>query len=164
SKGKYEGIADCRAAMFVTGDGPSACPNGCLGFGTCVNVCKFGAISVQNGVARVDAEKCTGCMQCVDACPRKVIIPVTYHTDIVIACSNRERGAYTRETCDLGCVGCHLCEKQCEHDAIHVIKNLAVIDYSKCVSCGRCAAVCPRHLISDSNLRTDMDAVPAMQR
>lgn len=164
SKGRYEGIADCRAAMFVTGDGPSACPNGCLGFGTCVSVCKFGAISVQNGVARVDAEKCTGCMQCVEACPRKVIIPVTYHTDIVIACSNRERGAYTRETCDLGCVGCHLCEKQCEHDAIHVIKNLAVIDYSKCVSCGRCAAVCPRHLISDSNLRTDMDAVPAMQR
>ncbi|MBQ7871055.1 MAG: 4Fe-4S binding protein, partial [Oscillospiraceae bacterium] len=35
---------------------------------------------------------------------------------------------------------------------------------SKCVSCGRCAAVCPRNLISDSNLRTDMDALPAMQR
>ena len=164
AKGNYRGIADCRAAMFVTGDGPSACPNGCLGFGTCVSVCKFGALSVQNGVARVDADKCTGCMQCVEICPRKVIIPVTYHTDIVIACSNRERGAYTREVCDLGCVGCHLCEKQCEHDAIHVIKNLAVIDYSKCVSCGRCAAVCPRNLISDSNLRTDMDAVPAMQR
>lgn len=164
AKGRYEGIADCRAAMFVTGDGPSACPNGCLGFGTCVSVCKFGAISVKDGVARVDAEKCTGCMQCVEVCPRKVIIPVTYHTDIVIACSNTERGANTRTVCDIGCVGCHLCEKQCDYDAIHVINNLATIDYSKCVSCGRCAAVCPRRLISDSNLRTDMDAVPAMQR
>ena len=164
AKGHYDGISDCRAAMFVTGDGPSACPNGCLGFGTCESVCKFDAIHVVGGVARVDADKCTGCMQCVEVCPRKVIIPVTYHTDIVIACSNLERGAYTRKICDIGCVGCHLCEKQCDYDAIHVIHNLATIDYSKCVSCGRCAAVCPRHLISDSNLRTDMDAVPAMQR
>lgn len=164
SKGHYDGIHDCRAAMFVTGNGPVSCPNGCLGFGTCVSVCKFDAIRVENGVARIDAEKCTGCMQCVEVCPRKVIVPVSYHTDIVIACSNHQRGANTRKTCELGCVGCHLCEKQCDYDAIHVINNLAVIDYSKCVSCGRCAAVCPRHLISDSNLRTDMDAVPAMQR
>lgn len=163
-KGRYEGIADCRAAMFVAGNGPTACPSGCLGYGTCESVCKFGAISVENGVARVNAEKCTGCMQCIEACPRKVIVPVTYHEDIVIACSNQERGAYTRMVCDLGCVGCHLCERQCEYDAIHVINNLARIDYSKCVSCGRCAAVCPRHLISDSNLRTDMDAVPAAWR
>lgn len=164
SKGRYDGIHDCRAAMSVTGNGPTACPNGCLGFGTCVSVCKFGAIRVENGVARIDSEKCTGCMQCVAVCPRKVIVPVSYHTDIVIACSNHQRGANTRKVCELGCVGCHLCEKQCDYDAIHVINNLAVIDYSKCVSCGRCAAVCPRHLISDSNLRTDMDAVPAMQR
>ena len=164
AKGRYEGIRDCRAAMLVTGNGPSACPNGCLGFGTCLAVCKFDAIHIENGVARVDADKCTGCMQCVAVCPRKVIVPVSYNTDIVVACSNHERGANTRKVCDLGCVGCHLCEKQCEFDAIHVVNNLAVIDYTKCVSCGICAAVCPRHLISDSNLRTDMDAVPAMQR
>ena len=163
-KGIYEGISDCRSAMFVGGNGPSACPNGCLGFGTCTQVCKFDAIRVVNGAARVDADKCTGCMQCVEACPRKVIIPVTYNTDIVVACSNLERGANTRKVCDIGCVGCHLCEKICEYDAIHVVNNLATVDYSKCVSCGSCAAVCPRHLISDSNLRTDMDVVPAMQR
>ena len=159
-KGQYDGIQDCRSAMFVTGNGPSACPNGCLGFGTCAKVCKFGAITVENGIARVNADKCTGCMQCVEVCPRNVIVPVTYNTDIVIACSNRDRGAYTRQFCEVGCVGCHLCEKQCEYDAIHVINNLAVIDYSKCVSCGRCAAVCPRRLISDFDLRTDMDAAP----
>ena len=163
-KGIYEGISDCRSAMFVGGDGPSACPNGCLGFGTCMQVCKFDAIHVVNGAARVDADKCTGCMQCVETCPRKVIIPVTYNTDIVVACSNQERGANTRKVCDIGCVGCHLCEKICEYDAIHVVNNLATVDYGKCVSCGSCAAVCPRHLISDSNLRTDMDVVPAMQR
>lgn len=164
AKGVYDGIADCRSAMFVTGNGPTACPSGCLGFGTCVSVCKFDAIHIVEGVARVDADKCTGCMQCVQVCPRKVIVPVSYHADIIVACSNRERGALTRKVCDVGCIGCHLCERQCDYDAIHVLHNLATIDYNKCVSCGRCAAVCPRHLISDSNLRTDMDAVPAMQR
>lgn len=164
AKGRYVGLADCRAAMLVGGDGPSACPNGCLGFGTCTTVCKFDAIHIVDGVARVDAEKCTGCMQCVQACPRSVIAPVTYHSDIVIACSNHQRGAYTRQVCNLGCVGCHLCEKQCDFDAIHVVRNLAVIDYTKCVSCGRCAAVCPRNLISDANLRTDMDALTAARQ
>ena len=143
AKARYDGIHDCRSAMFVGGNGPSACPS---------------------GLAKVDPEKCTGCLQCAAVCPRKVIVPVSYDADIVIACSNHERGAYTRRECDMGCVGCHLCEKQCEFDAIHVVNNLAVIDYSKCVSCGRCAAVCPRKLISDSNLRQDMDAVPAMPR
>lgn len=164
SKARYEGIADCRSAMLVAGNGPSACPSGCLGFGTCATVCKFDAIHVHDGVARVDAEKCTGCFRCMEVCPKGIIVPVGYHTDIVIACSNHERGAKTRKACEIGCIGCHLCERQCEFDAIHVIGNLAVIDYEKCVSCGCCAAVCPRHLISDSNLRTDMDAVPAAQR
>ena len=86
-KGHYEGLADCRSAVFVTGNGPNACPSGCLGFGTCVSVCKFDAIHVVDGVARVDADKCTGCMQCVQACPRKVIVPVSYNADIIVACS-----------------------------------------------------------------------------
>ncbi len=159
-KGIYKGIRDCRSAMLITANGPSSCPTSCLGFGTCVSVCKFDAIKVENGVARVNPDKCTGCMQCVEVCPRHVIIPVTSEADIIIACSNKERGAYTRQYCSVGCIGCHLCEKQCEQEAIHVIHNLATIDYTKCVSCGRCAAVCPRHLISDSNLRTDMDAAP----
>ena len=89
---------------------------------------------------------------------------VSRNADIVVACSNRERGARTREVCGIGCIGCHLCERLCEFDAIHVVENLAVIDYERCVSCGQCAAVCPRRLISDSNLRTDMDVVPPIQR
>ena len=34
AKGKYDGIHDCRAAMLIAGDGPSAGPKGCLGYGT----------------------------------------------------------------------------------------------------------------------------------
>ena len=66
--------------------------------------------------------------------------------------------------CSIGCLGCGKCEKICPNDAIHVVDNLAQIDYSKCVSCGLCAEHCPRHLISDANLRQDMDLAEARAR
>lgn len=42
------------------------------------------------------------------------------------------------------CTACKICEKNCAHDAIHIIKGkkVAVIDYEKCVGCGQCVAVC----------------------
>ena len=40
-------------------------------------------------------------------------------------------------------------------------KGLARIDYSKCVSCGLCATVCPKHLIADAKIRNDQDPIPA---
>ena len=40
------------------------------------------------------------------------------------------------------CIGCKICEKNCNHDAIHVSNKLAAIDYDKCVGCGQCVALC----------------------
>lgn len=40
------------------------------------------------------------------------------------------------------CKGCRICEKNCAHDAIHVVDRIAQIDYSKCVGCGQCIAMC----------------------
>ena len=34
-------------------------------------------------------------------------------------------------------------------DAIHLVDLHAVIDYERCLSCGACAEVCPRHVIHD---------------
>ena len=163
-KGEYSGIPDCAAASRILGNGPSLCASGCLGFGNCVKVCPQNAISVIDGVAKVDHDKCIGCMACAHACPRGIIKEVPYDQDIVVACSSKEKGAALRKYCDIGCIGCKLCEKTCQHDAIHVVDNLAVIDYSKCVSCGECAEKCPRKLIADCNLKKEFDTVESKPR
>ena len=146
-KAEYEGIKDCLAASKVGGNGPLACKFGCLGYGNCVKACKYDAISLVNGVAKVDPERCTGCMACAKKCPRELIIPVDYDKHVVIACASHAKGAVTVRGCSQGCIGCGLCVKICPHEAIKVDDNLATIDYSVCTSCGLCAAVCPKKLI-----------------
>ena len=153
-KANYEGFHDCVAASKVGGKGPLSCKFGCLGFGTCVKACKYGAIKVVNGVAKVDEDLCVGCMACAAVCPRDLIIPVEPDRNVVIACNSMAKGAVTNRSCTIGCIGCGLCKKICPHEAITVTNNLAVIDYSKCDNCGLCASVCPKHLIKDSKVET----------
>ena len=88
-------------------------------------------------------------MQCAKACPRHVITDVPYAVDIVVPCANLEKGAQAKANCSVSCIGCRLCEKNCPTGAITVQDNVACIDYSKCTSCGACAAKCPRKLITD---------------
>ena len=149
-KGDYEGVQDCAAAAKVAGNGPTICKFGCLGFGNCTRACKYDAIHVVDGVARVDFEKCVGCMSCAAACPRGIIHPVVYGRHIVISCSSHAKGSVTTRGCTIGCIGCGLCKKICPQGAISIDKNLAVIDYSKCDGCGLCANVCPKRMIRDA--------------
>ena len=148
-KGVYEGFKDCLSASKVGGRGHLVCKYGCLGFGSCVKACKYGAIKVKDGVARVNPNKCTGCMSCAAACPRGIITSVPYDHHVVVACASHAKGAVTVRGCSQGCVGCGLCTKICPNEAIKIEKNLAVIDYSKCDSCGLCATVCPKKLIEN---------------
>ena len=151
-KGKYEGFKDCLAASKVGGSGPLSCKFGCLGFGSCVKVCKYDAIKIVNGIARVNEDRCVGCMSCANVCPRGLIVPVEPKRNVVIACASLAKGAVTTRGCTIGCIGCGLCKKICPQEAITIEKNLAVIDYSKCDNCGLCATVCPKRLIRDSKV------------
>lgn len=81
----------------------------------CVNTCKFGAISVQNGKSVIDPSKCKNCGMCAQVCPyqaiQKIIVP---------------------------------CENACPVGAIAKDENgHAQIDFSKCISCGKCVSACP---------------------
>lgn len=146
-KGHYEGLADCFAATKVAGRGPVICKYGCLGFGNCVKACPTGAISLENGVAKVKEELCIGCMKCAAACPRGLIVPVAPGRQTTIPCASLARGPATNRGCTVGCVACSACVKACPKGAITIEKNLAVIDYGKCDHCGLCVKACPKGLI-----------------
>ena len=81
----------------------------------CVNTCKFGAISIQNGKSVIDPAKCKNCGMCAQVCPyqaiQKIIVP---------------------------------CESACPVGAIAKGEDgHARIDFEKCISCGKCASACP---------------------
>lgn len=146
-KCNYVGIHDCRAAVLA-GISVWECDYGCLGFGSCVEACAFDAIHVENGVAVVDPKKCTGCGRCAAVCPKKLIELIRSDQKVAVRCSSHARGPEVKKVCCAGCIGCKLCTKQCEHEAIQVEGNLAHIDYDKCVNCEKCAEKCPAKIIT----------------
>ena len=142
----YEGVTDCVSASKLSG-GDKLCPNGCIGLGTCAAACKFGAIHIINGVSAVDYEKCTACGACVKSCPKQIIKLIPYDAKHWVGCSSADKGSITKNYCSVGCIGCKICEKNCQTGAIKVDGNIASIDYDKCTGCGICESKCPRKII-----------------
>lgn len=143
----YNGIKDCTAANSVMG-GPKACIYGCIGYGSCVPACPFGAITMnEEGLPVINEAKCTACGKCVAMCPKKLftLIPVT--KTYIVSCSSRDFGKAVMDVCSVGCIACRKCEKACPVSAIKVVDNLAVIDYKICDNRGKCFEVCPTKAI-----------------
>ena len=161
-KGDYAGITDCRAAMIVTGSGPKSCEFGCMGFGTCEAVCPFDAIHVnEGGVAVVDEEKCVACGKCVVACPKQIIELKRADKEVVVECMNKDIGKHVKMNCSVACIACRMCEKNCPYDAVHVVNNVAKIDYDKCTECMICVEKCPTKAIcGDLSNRKMVDILP----
>lgn len=151
----YGGTRSCAIASSLYG-GETGCTFGCLGFGDCVSVCKFGAIRInlEKGIAEVDDEKCTSCGACVKACPKGVIElrkkgPKSRR--VFVSCVNKDKGVVARKACVNACIGCGRCAKECPFEAITVTNNVAYIDYRKCRMCRKCVAVCPTGAIHEVN-------------
>ncbi|MFA0816401.1 MAG: RnfABCDGE type electron transport complex subunit B [Anaerofustis sp.] len=148
-KFEYYGVKDCREAVIAMG-GDKSCAYGCLGYGTCVSVCKFDAIHINDcGIAEVDPKKCTACGACMEACPKNVIRFVPDEKTVHVLCNSHDKGKDVMNVCKVGCIACGLCVKNCPHDAIKIEEgsNLPTIDYAKCVECGVCVEKCPKKTI-----------------
>ena len=94
----------------------------------CVNTCKFGAISVQNGRSVIDPAKCKNCGMCAQVCPYQAI------AKIIVPCEN---------ACPVGAIA--------KDENGH-----AQIDFEKCISCGKCVAACPFGAVHEKNQIIDV--------
>jgi len=147
----FDGATTCAIAASVY-SGESDCQYGCLGFGDCYDACEFGAIDLRAnlGVPLILDDKCVACGACVVACPKNLIeLRKRFPKDrkVVVACRNEDKGGIARKACDVACIGCGKCEKECNFDAITIKNNLAFIDSDKCKLCRKCVPVCPTNAI-----------------
>ena len=126
TKFEYDGMRDCRAVALLNG-GMKVCTIGCLGLGTCAQVCPFNAITMgPKGLPVVDEKRCTGCGTCERACPKHIIT--------LSSVTRRILKEYTTEECTTPCqracpAGIDICDyigriaKGDYHGAVQVIKE-----------------------------------------
>lgn len=151
---EYSGIMDCRA-QAILGGGSKVCPIGCLGLGTCVRACPFGALSIgPDHLPQVDKEKCTGCGTCNKVCPRGIITLTSY--------SRRVQHEYVLSECSTPCQrACpagidipryiRLIEQKDYLGAVEVIKESNPFP----LVCGRicvhpCESICRRNMVDEA--------------
>ena len=162
----YDGASSCAvAASLYSGD--TGCSFGCLGLGDCVDACGFDAIRINPTtlLPEVVEDACTACGACVKACPKSIIElrkkgPKSRR--IFVSCVNKDKGGVAKKACSNACIGCSLCLKQCQFEAITIENNLSYIDHTKCRMCRKCVEVCPRNAIHELNFPPKKKVEPAV--
>ena len=98
----YNGASDCHAAVMLYG-GSKLCPVGCIGLGSCVKACQFGAPAIgDDNLPVVDYSRCVGCGACVDACPKNIVALVSQTRRIISEYVTDECTAPCQRACPTG--------------------------------------------------------------
>lgn len=134
---EYNGLKDCNALFMLFG-GNKICKYGCLGFGSCIQVCPANAISYdKQNLVWIDKEKCTGCGNCIEVCPTGVIKFIPYDADYFVACNSLDKGKITKSYCEVG---------------FKIENDLAIIDYTQKGERENAARECPVKCIIKNSL------------
>ena len=149
---KALGIQSCEEAAKLDAKAMGLCTTGCCGQGSCTAVCRYGAISVVNGTAVVDPEKCVGCRDCTYACPKNLITIVPYQGMKLVPCSSTADYEDKLQVCDSACIGCKDCMENCPNGAIYMEEKHAVVDPEICENCNMCQYVCMRNVIREQSV------------
>ena len=172
----YDGALSCAVVnTFYVGE--SGCAFGCIGYGDCVQACKFGAMTLnpETGLVDINPDKCTACGACVKTCPKNLIElrkKWPKNRAIYVACRSKNRGSVVMKVCKAGCIGCGKCAKVCPFGAITIDSYLAYINPDKCKLCRKCVNECPTGAITIKNMERlpkepvvpKADAAPAVQK
>lgn len=160
----YEGATNCAIThnLYI---GETGCAYGCLGCGDCVDVCSLGAISIDptTHLPVVDIDICGGCGACARACPRGIIEvrkKGPKGRGVYVSCVNKDKGGVARKACNVACIGCGKCAKECKFDAITITDNLSYINSDICKMCRKCVDVCPTGAILAVNFPPKKVATP----
>jgi Na+-translocating ferredoxin:NAD+ oxidoreductase subunit B len=156
AKLRYEGVSSCAFSHALYA-GNGGCMYSCIGLGDCERACSFEALHInpESGLPIVN-DKCTACNACVIVCPREIIeLRKKGPKDrrIFVSCINEEKGGPAKKNCEVACIGCTKCEKECKFDAITITNFLAYIDFKKCTLCRKCVEVCPTNAIHEINFK-----------
>lgn len=129
-RARYDGVSTCQLADLVAGGG-KGCPWGCLGFGDCMEVCDFDAITMNaHSLPVVNAELCTACGDCVEICPRNLFELHAVSHRLWVACKNLALAEEAESECAVACNGCGRCAADAPQGLIRMVDNLAVVDYA----------------------------------
>ena len=117
---------------------------------------------LSGGLVRIDPAACTGCGNCVRACPKAVLELAPRAARVLIHCASRDKGKEVSEVCQAGCISCGMCVKKCPAEAVRLEAGRIMIDQEKCLAHGPaceeiCATSCPRSILR----RTGESAPPA---
>ena len=110
---------NCQAASLLFG-GDKSCDYGCLGLGSCVRVCPFDAITVNQRRAGGGGQREVPLLpEMRQGLPPKLISMVPKNQTVLVACKNLDKGKKAKEVCSIACIACRICEKNLPRPGHH---------------------------------------------